>query len=129
MIDFLYKNKSALAWRALIVLCIWLSGYHYAADKADAKQTALITAYQNSSMAAAKQYADELKKAQVETKRWHDFAQRQSIELASALSELDKTKNTLQEQTHDAIKKDGNGFSGIGSNSLHLYNRAFGYPD
>ena len=119
MIDFLYKNKSALAWRALIVLGIWLSGYHYAADKADAKQTALITAYQNSSMEAA----------QAETKRWHDFAQRQSIELASALSELDKNKNTLQEQTHDAIKKDGNGFNGIGSNSLHLYNRAFGYPD
>ena len=129
MIDFLYKNKTALAWRAWMVLGIWLNGYHYAADKADAKQTALITAYQNSSMAAAKQYADELKKAQAETKRWHDFAQRQSIELASALSELDKTKNTLQEQTHDAIQKDGNGFNGIGSNSLHLYNRAFGYPD
>lgn len=64
MIDFLYKNKTALAWRALIVLGIWLNGYHYAADKADAKQTSLITAYQNSAMAAAKQYADELKKAQ-----------------------------------------------------------------
>ena len=62
MIDF-YTKQIGIGMACIDCLGIWLSGYHYASDKADAKQTALITAYQNSSMAAAKQYADELKKS------------------------------------------------------------------
>jgi len=49
--------------------------------------------------------------------------------VAEAQAELEKSRNTLQEQTRAAVDKDGSSFNGIGSNSLHLYNRAFGYPD
>ncbi|EMU4420246.1 TPA: hypothetical protein ACKKA5_001519 [Neisseria gonorrhoeae] len=48
-------------------------------------------------MVAAEQYALQLKKAQDERQRWYDFSQKQSTDLAAALSELDKTRNTLQE--------------------------------
>ena len=120
----------------LVVLagCVLYSvGYFEGSSKASAKEEAekakIIAAYQHSSVVAAEQYALQLKKAQEEKQQWYDFSQKQSADLAAALSELDKTRNTLQEQTREAVDKDGGSFSGIGSRSLHLYNRAFGYTD
>lgn len=107
----------------------YFEGSSKASAKAQAEQAEIIAAYHQSAMTAAEQYALQLKKAQEEKQQWYDFSQKQSADLAAALSELDKTKNTLQEQTREAVEKDGNGFSGIGSRSLHLYNRAFGYAD
>ncbi|MFQ3071453.1 hypothetical protein ACKJPP_05555 [Neisseria polysaccharea] len=49
--------------------------------------------------------------------------------MAEAQAELEKSRNTLQEQTRAAVDKDGSSFNGIGPNSLHLYKRAFGYTD
>ncbi len=42
---------------------MWTCGYRYAADKAEAEQTALIATYRHSSMVAAEQYALQLKSA------------------------------------------------------------------
>ncbi|EMT8217658.1 hypothetical protein LUP63_001676 [Neisseria gonorrhoeae] len=95
MIEFV-RAKKRLLW-AFVLLLSWACGYRYAADKAEAEQTALIAAYRHSSMVAAEQYALQLKKAQDERQRWYDFSQKQSTDLAAALSELDKTRNTLQE--------------------------------
>lgn len=95
MIEFV-RAKKRLLW-AFVLLLAWACGYRYAADKAEAEQTALIAAYRHSSMVAAEQYALQLKKAQNERQRWYDFSQKQSTDLAAALSELDKTRNTLQE--------------------------------
>lgn len=127
MIKFVQTKK--LLWWALMLLGAWAGGCRYASEKAEAKQTSLIAAYQHSSMVAAEQYALQLKKAQDEKQQWYDFSKKQSADLAAALTELDKTRSTLQEQTREAVDKDGGSFSGIGSRSLHLYNQAFGYTD
>ncbi|RPC83063.1 protein tyrosine phosphatase, partial [Neisseria meningitidis] len=75
MIEFV-RAKKRLLW-AFVLLLVWTCGYRYAADKAEAKQTALIATYRHSSMVAAEQYALQLKKAQDERQRWYDFSQKQ----------------------------------------------------
>ncbi|SUA21007.1 phage associated protein [Neisseria gonorrhoeae] len=60
MIEFV-RAKKRLLW-AFVLLLAWACGYRYAADKAEAEQTALIAAYRHSSMVAAEQYALQLKK-------------------------------------------------------------------
>ncbi|HFB7686830.1 TPA: hypothetical protein ACE8UX_001955 [Neisseria gonorrhoeae] len=74
MIEFV-RAKKRLLW-AFVLLLAWACGYRYAADKAEAEQTALIAAYRHSSMVAAEQYALQLKKAQDERQRWYDFSQK-----------------------------------------------------
>ncbi|MFN2559470.1 hypothetical protein AB9R02_08755 [Neisseria gonorrhoeae] len=61
MIEFV-RAKKRLLW-AFVLLLAWACGYRYAADKAEAEQTALIAAYRHSSMVAAEQYALQLKKS------------------------------------------------------------------
>lgn len=75
MIEFV-RAKKRLLW-AFVLLLVWTCGYRYAADKAEAEQTALIATYRHSSMVAAEQYALQLKKAQDERQRWYDFSQKQ----------------------------------------------------
>ncbi|MCL4979110.1 hypothetical protein M5Y63_08950 [Neisseria meningitidis] len=64
MIEFVRAKKRLLG--AFVLLLVWTCGYRYAADKAEAEQTALIATYRHSSMVAAEQYALQLKKAQDE---------------------------------------------------------------
>lgn len=71
MIEFV-RAKKRLLW-AFVLLLAWACGYRYAADKAEAEQTALIAAYRHSSMVAAEQYALQLKKAQDERQRGTTF--------------------------------------------------------
>lgn len=61
MIEFV-RAKKRLLW-AFVLLLVWTCGYRYAADKAEAEQTALIATYRHSSMVAAEQYALQLKKS------------------------------------------------------------------
>ncbi|BCT11371.1 protein tyrosine phosphatase [Neisseria meningitidis] len=75
MIEFV-RAKKRLLW-AFVLLLVWTCGYRYAADKAEAEQTALIATYRHSSMVAAEQYALQLKKTQDERQRWYDFSQKQ----------------------------------------------------
>ncbi|HFC6925210.1 TPA: hypothetical protein ACFOA0_000916 [Neisseria meningitidis] len=47
MIEFV-RAKKRLLW-AFVLLLVWTCGYRYAADKAEAEQTALIATYRHSS--------------------------------------------------------------------------------
>ena len=92
-------------------------------------QTYLQLTHTAQRLAAEQAYGVKLAAAAAEKQHWYDLSQRQSKELAEAQAELEKSRNTLQEQTRAAVDKDGSSFNGIGPNSLHLYKRAFGYTD
>lgn len=121
-----------LAVIASIVL-IYFSGYNYgrnkAAEAAAAEKAEIIAIYQGAALAAEIQYSEKLAAAAAEKQKWFDFAQAQSASLAAAYRELDAKSAQLQEQIPHAVKKDGNGFTGIGPDSLRRYNQALGYSD
>lgn len=52
-----------------------------------------------------------------------------SLELLQAKTALEKDKVKRKTEFPDAIKKDGNAFTGIGPDSLRLYRANLGYPD
>lgn len=124
-------------WRTLIaavvligaVLALYFSGYRAAARKAEAEKAALIAAYNHSAQTAAARYAAELETALAEQKKWQDFAQGESAKLAAAMQQIDRQQAQLEKEIHETVQKDGSRFTGIGADSLRLYNRALGYPD
>jgi len=63
-------------------------------------------------LAAEQEYGVKLAAAAAEKQHWYDLSQRQSKELAEAQAELEKSRNTLQEQTRAAVDKDGSSFNG-----------------
>ena len=65
---------------------------------------------------------------------WHNSgnAQKQGEQLAQIRVRLDKQSELLSKDINHAIEQDknsGHDCAGIGTNSLHLYNRAFGYSN
>lgn len=100
MIEFV-RAKKRLLW-AFVLLLVWTCGYRYAADKAEAEQTALIATYRHSSMVAAEQYALQLKKAQDERQRWYDFSQKQGRKPVKTVSAANEKSRLSENQGRTA---------------------------
>ena len=76
----------------------------------------------------------QLQNAQADKQKWYDFAQHQSSNLALANQQLTAQAELLKQEITNAIQNDNsNGvcFSGLGNDSLHIYQKALGYahPD
>ena len=118
---------------AVSVLAVYfagrIDGHRTAMQAAEKEKAEIIGTYQAAALSAEIKYSEKLAEAAAEKQKWFDFAQDQSAKLAAANRQLDIQTAKLQEQIPNAVKNDGNGFTGIGADSLHLYNRALGYPD
>lgn len=117
----------------LICSVFYTLGYKHAAKKAAAEKAAVISTYQAAALNAEQQYSAALAEAAAEKQKWFDFAQNQSAKLARAMQAVDAEQGRLKQEIPDAIKRDeqnsGTCHSGLGADSLRLYNRALGYPD
>lgn len=105
-----------------------LDGQRLAAAEAE-KQMAVMRA---AALAAEQDYAAKLADAATEKQKWYDFAQRQSVDLAAALQQLDAATAEIKKEIPNAIKQDNAGavpYGGLGDNSLRLYRKSLGYPD
>lgn len=132
----MWKTLSPV-WQTLIavllliaaVSVLYFCSYRAAKNQADAEKAEIIATYQASALAAEQQYAAKLAEAAAEKQKWMDFAQAQSRDLAAAYQEIDRQAAQLEEQIDATVQQDGSRFSGIGHDSVRLYNRALGYAD
>ena len=103
-------------------------GFQAASKRAETERMKLVAEYQARELAAQMQYGQQLEQALAQKQQWLNLMQKQSEQIALLNLDLDKAKSQLKEQAENAIKQDGRDFTGIGDNSLQIYNRAFGYP-
>ncbi|MDO4247471.1 MAG: hypothetical protein Q4C79_00670 [Neisseria sp.] len=106
-----------------------IDGHRTATEAAEKEKAEIIGTYQAAALSAEIRYSEKLAEAAAEKQKWFDFAQDQSAKLAAANRQLDIQTAKLQEQIPNVVKNDGNGFTGIGADSLLIYNQALGYPD
>ena len=118
---------------AVSVLAVYfagrIDGHRAATETAEKEKAEIISTYQAAALSAEIKYSEKLAEAAAEKQKWFDFAQDQSAKLAAVNRQLDIQTAKLQEQIPNAVQNDGNGFTGIGTDSLRIYNQALGYPD
>lgn len=102
-------------------------GFQTASKRAENERMKLVAEYQAKALSAQMQYSQQLEQALAQKQQWLNLMQKQSEQIALLNLDLDKAKSQLKEQAENAIKQDGRDFTGIGDNSLQIYNRAFGY--
>ena len=118
----------------LLVACllsVW-AGWAIAKSVCRAYELTLKNQYAAEKLAAEKQHSEALQQALAEQQKWQLFAQQQGIQLAQTRQQIDLQAARTQKEIPHAIKQDNMGataYNGIGNDSLHLYNRAFGYAD
>lgn len=112
-----------------IALIAYKTGFQTASKQAEAKRIKLVAEHQAQALKAEQQYSDALKREIAQKQQWFNLAQQQSAQIALLHLDLNKAQAQLKEQAQNAIKQDGNHFNGIGSHSLSIYKRAFGYTD
>lgn len=125
------------AWGGLVLLLAvaavaWVGGRHAAGQNHQAETAALKAKYAQEKLDAEQRHNAALQAALAQQQQWQQFAQKQGAELAQIRVQLDKQTELLSKDIDHAIEQDkssGHDGAGIGTNSLHLYNRAFGYPD
>ena len=108
-----YRAWGGLALLLAVAAAAWAGGRHAAGQDHQAETAALQAAL-------------------VQQQQWQQFAQKQGEQLAQIRVRLDKQTELLSKDIDHAIEQDknsGHDCAGIGTNGLHLYNRAFGYPD
>ncbi|ENP3040943.1 hypothetical protein ACDB75_004012 [Salmonella enterica] len=77
---------------------------------------------------AANQYASDLKDALAAQQTWQRKADEMSRQLAEQDASHQREVKDLKERLKNAIKSDGNTYTGIGPASLQLWREALGYP-
>ena len=77
---------------------------------------------------AANQYASDLKDALAVQQAWQRKADDLSRQLAAQEVSHQRAVKDLKERLKNAIKSDGNTYTGIGPASLQLWREALGYP-
>lgn len=77
---------------------------------------------------AANQYASDLKDALAAQQAWQRKADDLSRQLAAQEVSHQRAVKDLKERLKNAIKSDGNTYTGIGPASLQLWREALGYP-
>lgn len=112
---------------------IYYLGVRHGTQAQLVKQQALQKEWDSQIQTAQQQYIQKLQEAQTEKDKWYAFAQKQSTDLAKANQALDTAQGLLRKDISNAIKNDEKSgsacYSGLGVDSLRLYNKAFGYPD
>lgn len=121
-------------WPLWLALAVASGGYRAGYLKrdaaADAEMAAVKAEWRQKQLAAEQAYSAQLAAANAERQRWHDYAQRQTVQLARALQDLDARENQIKREIADAVRKDaqsGACAGGLGADGLRLYNRALGY--
>lgn len=79
-------------------------------------------------ISAANQYASDLKDALMAQQAWQRKADELSRQLAAQEVSHQRAVKDLKERLKNAIKSDGNTYTGIGPASLQLWREALGYP-
>ena len=127
-----YRAWGGLALLLAVAAVAWAGGRNAAEQAHQAETAALKARYAQEKLDAEQRHTAALQAALVQQQQWQQFAQKQGAELAQIRVRLDKQTELLSKDISHAMEQDkhrGHECAGIGTNSLHLYNRAFGYPD
>lgn len=127
-----YRAWGGLALLLAVYAVAWAGGRHAAGKDHQAETDRLKAQYAQEKLDAEQRHTAALQAALVQQQQWQQFAQKQGEQLAQIRVRLDKQTELLSKDIPHAIEQDknsGHDCVGIGTNSLHLYNRAFGYPD
>ena len=127
-----YRAWGGLALLLAVAAVAWAGGRHAAGQDHQTETAALKAKYAQEKLAAEQRHTAALQAALVQQQQWQQFAQKQGAELAQIRVQLDKQTELLSKDIDHAIEQDkssGHDGAGIGTNSLHLYNRAFGYQN
>lgn len=127
-----YRAWGSLALLLAVAAVAWAGGRHAAGQDHQAETAALKAQYAREKLAAEQRHTAALQAALVQQQQWQQFAQKQGEQLAQIRVRLDKQSELLSKDIDHAIEQDksgGHDCAGIGTNGMHLYNRAFGYPD
>ncbi|WP_165006206.1 hypothetical protein [Neisseria yangbaofengii] len=113
---------------------VWYGGFQTAFNRQQTVIEQIKAAAAESRLQAEQTYSAELEKALAEQKKWQDFAQNQSAQLAQANRELDRRAAAIEKEIHHVIEKDksangGRCIDGLGADGLRLYRQALGYAD
>ena len=127
-----YRAWGALALLLAVAAAAWAGGRHAAEQDHQAETDRLKAQYAQEKLDAEQRHTAALQAALVQQQQWQQFAQKQGEQLAQIRVRLDKQPELLSKDINHAIEQDknsGHDCVGIGTNSLHLYNRAFGYAN
>lgn len=127
-----YRAWGVLALLLAVYAVAWVSGRHNAEQNHTAETAALKAKYAQEKLDAEQRHTAALQAALAQQQQWQQFAQKQGEQLAQIRVRLDKQSELLSKDINHAIEQDknsGHDCAGIGTNSLHLYNRAFGYQN
>lgn len=86
------------------------------------------SAWDKERLAAASQYATDLRAALDRQKAWQDKADELTRQMAEKERQHTRAVNDLQRRLNDAINSDGDTYTGIGPAGLQLWREALGYP-
>ncbi|STZ75549.1 phage associated protein [Bergeriella denitrificans] len=117
---------------AAAVLAVYFGGRHDGQRLAAAEAEKQMAVMHAAALAVEQDYAAKLADAAAEKQKWYDFAQKQSVDLAAALQQLDAAEAANKKEIPNAIKQDNAGavpYGGLGDNSLRLYRKSLGYSD
>ena len=127
-----YRAWGGFALLLAVAAAAWMGGQRAAEQNHQAETAALKAKYAQEKLDAEQRHTAALQAALVQQQQWQQFAQKQGAELAQIRVRLDKQTELLSKDINHAIEQDknsGHDCVGIGTHSLHLYNRAFGYRD
>ena len=127
-----YRAWGGLALLLAVAAVAWAGGKRAAEQDHQTETAALQAQYAQEKLAAETRHTAALQAALAQQQQWQQFAQKQGEQLAQIRVRLDKQTELLSKDIDHAIEQDkssGHDCAGIGANSLHLYNRAFGYSN
>lgn len=121
------KPLAILTATALIWSGGFLYGHKVASQAGAAKLQSVQLAHAQDLQYLADAKAAELGAALAEQKELTDQAHRIGWELIQTRAQLSDTQHQLKQRIPDAIRRDGPRFTGLGPDSLRLYQSALGY--
>ena len=127
-----YRAWGGPALLLAVAAAAWAGGRNAAEQAHQAATDRLKAQYAQEKLTAEQRHTAALQAALAQQQQWQQFAQKQGEQLAQIRVRLDKQTELLSKDINHAIEQDknsGHDCAGIGTNSLHLYNRAFGYRD
>ena len=133
MLKIWNKYKFQAACAGFVVACAlsaW-AGYAVAQSAYHAATLVLKNKYADEKLQAQQAYAAALADALAKQHAAVQWAQQQGEQLAATRAQLEQRQHELNKEIPHATHQDNQGttvYNGIGNHSLHLYNRAFGYP-
>ena len=133
MLKIWNKYKFQAACMGLVLACAlsaW-AGYAVAQSACHAATLLLKHQYTDEQLKAQQAYSAALADALAQKQAALQWAQQQGEQLAATRAQLEQRQHELNKEISHATHQDNQGttvYNGIGNHSLHLYNRAFGYP-